>query len=200
MDEIYASREAYRLFLADGGTSELNALQEQILIWYSARIQRYLNRTLKEAERTVNMNTERGGRIYSLPAYPINSAHSVTVAVFDTPQIENSDYWVHYEKGLIEFHVAPTYVEPKGLDITYTGGYTSSNIEGVLTTITFVEVPQEIQMACILQSSYLFQKRKSLGISSITMPDGSISTGSTIPDLLPEVKSILKSFRRWNGV
>jgi hypothetical protein len=200
MDEIYASRDSYKLFLTDGGTSELNALQEQILIWTSARVQRYLNRKLKEAERTVIMNTDMGGRIYSLPAYPINPAHTVTVSVYDTPQIENSDYWVHYEKGLLEFHVAPVYVQPKGLSVTYTGGYTWSDVEGVLSTITFVDVPQEVQMACVLQSSYLFQKRKSLGISSISMPDGSVTTGNTIPELLPEVKNILKSFRRWNGM
>jgi hypothetical protein len=50
-------------------------------------------------------------------------------------------------------------------------------------------------MAVIMQTAFIFRRRKDIGLSSISLPDGSISVVAPT-ELLPEVKAVLKEYRR----
>ena len=99
-------------------------------------------------------------------------------------QTEDSDYFVNYEYGFIEFKHDTGKWKPKIVKITTTGGYTADS-EGVLN------VPDDIKSACIQQVSYLFKRRDDLGLSGASTPDGNLSYAKAI-QLLPNVKDLLE--------
>ena len=152
-----------------------------IITGISSRIELYLNRNLEKIERTQYYNA--GRRFYSLPAYPIDLNLPFTVYVDDLEQDINDDYYVWEDSGVVEFYYIPMYAQPKQIRIVWTGGYLSNVI------------PAEIEYAAILQSAFLFRRRKDIGLSSVSLPDGSMNVNNPT-DLLPDVKSLLKSLRR----
>lgn len=162
--------------------------------YYSARIQTYLRRKLEKAERVIVFNG--GKKIYALPAYPVDTVTKPVVKIADVLQEEDNNYYVWYDRGVIEFPYPPNINEPKILEVTWTGGYAliddSSVDDGSLA------VPEDIRLACMMQVAFVFKRKRDLGITSITMPDGSIST-QYAGALLPEVIDILKSYRNMVG-
>lgn len=176
-----ASLDDVKSFLEVTDTSFDNLI-DLILTKVSARIETFLNRDLLKVERTRYFNA--GRRIFYLPAYPIDLSATLTVTFDDTVQTKDDDYFVWETEGLIEFYVEPSYSEPKEIIITWTGGYANT-----------AALPVDLQYAAMLQTALVFRKRKNIGTSSISLPDGSMSMNVT-ESLLPEVKEILKSFRR----
>jgi hypothetical protein len=177
---LLATLDDVKTFLEKTDTTH-DDLLELIITKVSARIELYLNRNLEKTERTQYFDA--GRRIYSLPAIPIDLTATLTVTVDDEVQDINDDYFVWESEGLIEFYTAPDRTQPKQVKIVWSGGYTSTT------------VPEDIQYAAILQSAFVFRRRKDIGVNSLSTPDGSLSVNAPI-DLLPEVKSILKSLRR----
>ena len=159
-----------------------DTLLNTILTGVSARIETFLNRDLHKEERTKYFDA--GRRIIYLPAYPIDLTATLSVWDDDELQTKDDDYYVHETEGLIEFYVTPSYSEPKQIKITWTGGYSLT-----------ADLPTDLQYATMLQTSLVFRKRKNIGTSSISLPDGSQSTNVT-EALLSEVKEILKMHRR----
>ncbi len=161
----------------------------------SAAIEKYLNRNLLKAARTSYFDA--GKRYYYLPAYPIDESATLTVTHVSTVKTKNTDYFVRADDGLIEFQKSsiPSYTDPKELIITWTGGYVNS---GEAST-ECLDVPADIQDAASRQCSYNFRRRKDIGISSVSMPDGSISKNPIDKFLLPEVRDLLKNYRRPAG-
>lgn len=157
-----------------------------VILNVSARIERYLNRLFEKVERTQYFDA--GRKYYSLPAYPIDLTAALTVTNSDVAQVVNSDYYVWDDVGAIEFYSEPSYSTPKQIKVIWTGGYATYDL-----------LPQELQFATILQSAFVFRRRKDIGLNSVTMPDGSISVNSPT-NLLPEVKQILNSLRRAGSV
>lgn len=112
------------------------------------------------------------------------------VTVSDSTGYEDkSDYYIWDTEGLIEFVVPPSTSLPRQVKVVYTGGYAESG--GVL------QVPDDLKRACLMQSAFEFKRRKDLGISSLSMPDGSIAMTSSAA-LLPEVVRIIKLYRNYN--
>jgi len=130
---------------------------------------------------------DAGRSKYYLPAFPIDLSSTLSVVNDSTTQVINSDFYVWEDSGLIEFTQIPSYNRPKQLSFAWTGGYASVDV-----------LPNDLHLAVILQSSFVFRRRKDIGVSSISLPDGSLSV-NTPTELLPEVKSILKQFRRAPG-
>ncbi len=56
-------------------------------------------------------------------------------------------------------------------------------------------IPDDIRLAAIMQMAFTFRRRKDIGLSSITLPDGSISKNVPVK-LLDEVMDILRPYRR----
>lgn len=166
-----------KLFLEKEDTDHDDLLTD-IITKVSARVELFMNRSLESKERTLYFDA--GRKIYSLPAYPISS---VVVTVDDEVQDVDDDYYIWSEEGLIEFYVEPIYCNPRQVKIVWTGGYSVG------------EIPEEVQMAVQAQCAFLFKRRKDIGVNSTTIPDGTVNVNAPF-DLLPDVKNILRSFRR----
>ena len=157
-------------------------LLTMIITKVSARIETYLNTTFEKIQRTKYFDA--GRRYCYLPAFPIDLTAALTVLLDSAVQVKDVDYVVWENEGLIEFFFDTIYLQPKQIVVTWTGGY-----------LTYSDLPEELQYAAVLQSAYMFRRRKDLGLSSVSMPDGSVSVNSPT-DLLPDVKNILNSIRR----
>lgn len=157
-----------------------------LLTQISKRVETFLNRDLEKLARTAYYNA--GRKMFFLPAYPIDEALTLTVALDGTTLDKDDDYYVWPDSGCIEFYVTPAYTQPKGIVIAWTGGYAD-----------YSTVPADIQMAVIMQTAFVFRRRRDIGLASISMPDGSIGVNAPT-ELLPEVKRVLKSYRRTPGV
>lgn len=153
----------------------------------SQRIETALNRKLLKTSRTEYFNG--GRRLYYLAAYPVDLATTFTVAVENVAKVRDSDYYVDANSGLVEFWLETNFTKPRGVVITYTGGFALD------TTTQVLSVPDDLKRAALLQATFDFRRRKDIGLSSVTMPDGSVNVESPA-SLLPEVKSILKSYRK----
>jgi len=175
--------------------SEVGSNQDRLLLsiiqQVSKRFETYMNRKLTETTTTEYF---RGGaKNFFVQYWPIASSPAVVVTIEDAAQVENTDFWVQADRGLIEFGYQVSEGDPKSVAITYKGGYAATG--GVLN------VPDDLKGACRMQAAYQFKRKRSIGMSGVTMPDGSVSyqgrSGSGDPDkLLTEVENILKSYKR----
>lgn len=156
-----------------------------IISYYSKRIETFCNRLFTKESRTEYFDA--GNKKLYVAAIPIDLT-TCTVTLDDDVQVINDDYFVWADQGLIEFFLTPCYIEPKQIQVNYYGGY--NLVDGV------VAIPDDLKFACVLQCAYVFRNRSKLGASSISMPDGSMSIMLT--DFLPEVRSILKSYKQYN--
>jgi hypothetical protein len=156
----------------------------------SARIETWLNRKL--VKKVYSKSFTSGKKLYYLPAYPIDLTASLVVTYAGAVQTLNSDYYVWEDEGLIEFYSEPTYVVPKEITIAWTGGYTETTYLGY----TYLSnIPDDMKLAAITQIAFTFRRRKDIGISSVSMPDGSFSKNVPLK-LLAEVKDMLLPYRR----
>ena len=162
---------------------QLNQLIPQV----SSQIETYLNRELKEAARTEYFSG--GRRYYYVAAFPINPSPVPIVLEDDVTQTDNEDYFTFENEGLFEFQYETSDWRPKIIKITWTGGYAES--DGVLV------VPDDMKQACIQQCTYVFKRRRDLGNSGVSTPNGNISYTAAL-DLLSNVKTILDPHRN-NG-
>jgi hypothetical protein len=181
-----------KAFLEVSGT-EFDALLNILIGYVSDRIQTFLNRGLQKVERTEYF--EAGRRKYYLQGYPVDSTVTITVTLDDNAQTVDSDYFLWGDEGLIELYVKSLYIEPKQLSVTYTGGYNASETVIGNKTTYCLTVPDAIEYATMLQIAFVFKRRRDIGLSSTSMPDGSIATFYS-GDLLPEVKNILRMYRK----
>lgn len=160
---------------------ELGMLIDQV----SARIETALNRSLRKEQRIVFFNA--GRRHYWVDAYPIDAAAAITVEVDGSAKTKDSDFYIWEKDGVIEFQTTLSWSKPKQVKITWTGGYVET--AGVLA------VPDDMKKACLMQCAFEFRRRNDIGLSSINMPDGSISVLSPAK-LLPEVEAIIANYRK----
>lgn len=163
----------------------------------SDRIQQFLNRKLLKTQRIQYFQS--GKKKYYLQAYPIDKVSPITVVYGNSIQTIDSDYVVWYDEGCIEFNFTTLFSSPKEISITYSGGYTGSLtfIGDKEVYIITSDLPDALQYACMLQVAHMFKRRKDFDLSSISLPDGSISTVVSGGDLLPEVKKILLAYRKF---
>lgn len=183
-----------KVFLEKTDTNH-DSLLRMIIEHVSSWIELYLNRNLLKASRTVYRDS--GKRYYYLSAYPIDEAETLTVVHDGTTQTKDTDFFVRADDGLIEFQKAsiPSYTDPKEVVITWTGGYSASGESDT----ECLNIPLTIQEAALRQCAYNFRRRKDIGISSVSMPDGSVNKNPIDSFLLPEVKDLLRVYRRPAG-
>ena len=166
-------------------TTDHDALLSSLITGVSARIEKFLNRDLEKKARTKYFNA--GRKNYYLPAYPIDLDSPITVVYDETLQVKDSDYYIWEDLGKIEFVLTTVCYRPKEIQITWTGGYASNSL------------PYDISLATTMQTAFIFRRRKDIGVSSISMPDGSLSVNVPVK-LLPEVENMLKVHRASPGM
>lgn len=155
------------------GTTELNDNTYTITVTDSS------NFTLDNTDSSNFTAYSSGGSCSKAPVVTVSDA---------TGYDDKAEYYVWEEEGLIEFVTPPSYTLPRQVKIVYTGGYS------VDTSTNIVNVPDDMKRACLMQVAFDFRRRKDVGVTSISMPDGSISIQSP-STLLPEVTRILKMYR-----
>lgn len=194
---LLVSVDDVKTFLEKSDTDTAHdALIGLIIEYVSSRIEEFLNRNLSKEYRTSTFDAKR--KKFYLSAYPIEVGSSVTVTLDTDEQTEDEDFFVWYDKGLIEFAFEPAYIEPKQISISWIGGYavTTVSVASVSKNI-LVDIPDGIKFAALLQTVFTYRTRLHVGESSIVYPQGSMNT--FLGDLLPEVKSILLMYRKPAG-
>lgn len=173
-----------KIFLEKADTAH-DSLLSLFIEKVSKRIETYLNRKFTKASYTEYFNC--GKRRYFLSAVPVSDNPPPLVTHLNSTLTENSDYYIWYDEGIIEFTSPVLSLIPKSLKCVYTGGYASDATSDVL------KVPDDIKYACILQVAADFRNRDNLGLQSINLPNGSMAIAAN--ELLPSVKQILKQYR-----
>lgn len=179
-----ASLDDLKIFL-EISKIDHDPLLEIMLDSVSTRIERFLNRNLEKLQRVEYFNP--GKRRYSLSSFPVDLSASFSVVCDGTAKTKDTDYWVWSDSGLVEFSTTPTASNPQSIAITYTGGY-------ALTA----DLPDSVKLATIMQTAFTFKRRRDLGLSSVSLPDGSVAVNNPTK-LLPEVVDILRMYRRTPG-
>lgn len=161
-------------------SSLLKNLQEGI----TKRFETYMGREFEKKERTEKF--DGGTPYFQLKAFPIDTGETITVTEDGITLVENDDYYVRAEEGVIEFGREASETYPLNIVITYTGGYTIAS--------EVIAVPDDLKRACVYQTAFEFRRRKDLGASAVNMGDGSMSI-SKPTELLKDVKLTLDSYR-----
>jgi hypothetical protein len=195
---LLVSLEDVKAFVEKNDTSH-DYLIGMIIEYVSSRVEAFLNRSLTKEYRTKVFDIVDKKRRYFLTSYPIDSSANITVTLDENVQTIDSDYYVWFDEGVVEFDFFPTYLEPKQLEITWLGGYdvVTTTIAGTVKNI-IEDIPDAIKFAVLLQSAFVYRNRTNIGVTSVTLPNGSIN-GIYFGDLLPEVKSILHMYRKPAG-
>ncbi len=183
------SEQDLKLFLEEDN-ADFNDQFAQLVPQVSAQIENFLNRELKEEARTKYFSG--GKRYYYSNAFPINTTPAPIILEADVTQNPNDDYYTFEEEGLFEFQYTTQNWKPKMIKITWTGGY-AADVDGVLA------VPDDLKQACILQCAYVFKRRRDLGSSGASTPNGNISYTGAI-SLLKGVKELLYPHRMPSGL
>ena len=184
------SEEDLKLFLEEEDP-DFNDQFGQLIPQVSAQIETFLNRRLKEEARTQYFSG--GRRYYYVDAFPINTSPAPIVLEGDVTQNPDDDYYTFEEEGLFEFQYTTLNWRPKTIKITWTGGYTEDAETNVLA------VPDDMKQACLLQCAYTFKRRRDLGNSGASTPNGNISYTGAIA-LLKGVKELLYPHRMPSGL
>ena len=183
------SEEDLKLFLEEDN-ADFNDQFIQLIPQVSAQIETFLNRQLKEEARTQYFSG--GRRYYYVNAFPINITPAPIVLEGDVTQVPDTNYYTFEEDGLFEFQYTTDSWKPKMIKITWTGGY-AADADGVLA------VPDDIKQACVMQCAYVFKRRRDLGNSGASTPNGNVSY-TTAVKLLPGVLELLRPHRMPAGL
>lgn len=190
MDLTTAARVRDRLEIVADDAKSLAQLAP-LISRVSAQAERFMNRSVQTTSRTVQYDVRAGQLEFWLPAYPITSITSIysdSLRSFGSETlVASTDYYYDATNGLLSFEAMPS--SGRGsLKITYTGGMAA-------TAAAFVTAYPDIAEAVDQQVVFLWSRRRSVGLTSVSEANGSISVVENAA-LLPEVKAILSSHRR----
>lgn len=162
----------------------------------TAAFENYTGRKFEAVERTKYFSA--GPRNFLLPAFPVDLGETFTATVNDDAQVIDEDFFVWEDQGRVEFvrktatdplPLSPAAIpRPKSVVIVWTGGWTADD-DGLLQG-----VPQDFQKACMMQVAFEFRRRDSIGVTSLSVPDGN-TTVLAPTDLLPGVRTLLDSHK-----
>lgn len=170
-----------------------DALFNTLIAYVSKRIETFVNRELVQAERTERYNG--GRRYYPLPAYPILASPIPVVTVDGVTKDVDDDYFVDLVDGIIEFELETLNTKVRNVSITWTGGYAEVDVDASTEEEFVLSAPDDLKRACLFQCNYEYRRRKDMGQTVVSGPQGSTHVANPA-DLLPEVKNILKSYRK----
>jgi hypothetical protein len=168
--------------------ADWDALVKELIGAVSERCASYCNRDFASKSR-VEYHDGGGRYLYlrGLPVVSIASIHgSDTWEWASGDLIDSGDHYLH-SSGMVGYRSGAWPYGPKSLKVTYTGGYAVNG------------VPDDLEMAARTQVAYDFNRRKDVGLESVSFPDGSIQKVNS-GEFLPSVKAVLNRYRmRPNG-
>jgi hypothetical protein len=95
----------------------------------------------------------------------------------DNTVLDNPQYYLNKTTGHLKF---TSFISGGEVKITYTGGHD--------------EIPDDVKLACLMQSGFIFQNRDTIGIYQAKTNSGDIKIEGK-QDLLDGVKALLQPYK-----
>jgi len=172
---------------------------DQIILGFLSRAESYTARTLIVTAADVTEFLTGGTEYIQLTRYPVVDITSIKIAYdFDFDSADaltaNTDYRVLRggNKGVILRCVGIWPMAHESIQALYRGSYCAA---GVTPSAGEVALPDDLREAAIIQCSFLFNRKDDIGLAGVSFAGGGFSKFEAVK-LLPEVESILKSYRR----
>lgn len=179
--------EHVRRLLDDLDAKFDNDLENRI-IDVSFRVQSVYGIDLEQ--QTYTEYKDGGGKRLYVDNPPILSVTSVTLSSdfdFTAGEIVPAAEYLIVNRGWDIEHQTCWAAGSSGVEVIYVGGYLAA--ENPATTL-----PKAIQEAVARQVAYEFEQRKSIGLTSVDFPDGSMSKETD--GFLKSVKIVLNTLRK----
>jgi hypothetical protein len=183
--------------------TDWDSLLSDLIGSVSERCASYCNRDFESKSRVEYH--DGGGQYLYLKGLPVESITSVygsdTWEWATSNLIPSTDYQL-LTAGMLGYRYGVWSYGPKALKVTYVGGYdpfygvgsTSPDDEDEDPLTIYTPIPDDLEMAVRSQVAYDFNRRKDIGLESISFPDGSIQK-VTSGEFLPSVKAVLNRYR-----
>ncbi|RKY07919.1 MAG: hypothetical protein DRP56_04935 [Planctomycetota bacterium] len=186
-----------RLGIASSDTDHDDVI-DQIILGFAARANSFTGRILIVTAADVTEYYTGGCNRLRLKRYPVISITTVIESWdygFDeTALTANTDY--RQLASGVEGYLFRMYnnwlTVPDGIQIIYRGGYCAA---GVTPSGDEIALPDDLREAAILQCCFIFKRKDDIGLAGVSFAGGGFSKFEAVK-LLPEVESILKSYRR----
>jgi hypothetical protein len=175
--------------------TDWDGLITELIVAVSERCASYCNRDFEN--RTRVEYHDGGGRYLYLSGMPVVGSIS-SIYGSDTWEwasgdlIGADDYFLH-ASGMVGYRYGAWPYGSKALKVTYIGGYSTFSTGGILPA-GHNPPPDDLEMAARTQVAYDFNRRKDVGLESVSFPDGSIQKVSS-GEFLPSVKAVLNRYR-----
>jgi len=175
--------------------TDWDGLINELIGAVSERCASYCNRDFENKSRVEYH--DGGGRYLYLKGLPVVGSIS-SIYGSDTWEwasgdlIDADDYFLH-ASGMVGYRYGAWPYGPKALKVTYTGGYFAF-YSGDNPPAGYNPPPDDLEMAARTQVAYDFNRRKDVGLESVSFPDGSIQKVSS-GEFLPSVKAVLNRYR-----
>jgi hypothetical protein len=170
-----------------GAKEEDEKLLENLINRVSTFFETFVGYTFASGSHTEYHSTNGGDSIFPkyLPIISVTSIYDDTNRDFDSSTlIASSDYVIMHNRYIQLINTSFSVLGVYNIKLVYSAGYAT--------------IPGDIAQACIEEVSRRYwnhSKNKQLGVSSRTLPDGSM----TLFDggLLPQVKEVLNYYRKY---
>jgi hypothetical protein len=178
-------------------SGDQDAILVQLINMFSRMVQgeRYLNRKLLLQKYTEVY--DGGSALYFVEAPPIQVDGDFTVTVAEDgsfqgvdPLVLNDHFSVNWENGVIRARTDWMTDNPASVQIIYNGGLVLNNEADPANVV----IPDDLRGAAAMQVSFWYQRRRELGISSITTAGGD-AVFYAPTQLLPIVTEIIGQYR-----
>lgn len=203
------TRARVKVLLQGAAGTTQDSLLDQLITAESAKVEKYLDRGIEYLARTEFFNVAPGQSVFRLGAWPGIDTTPANFVVYNdvahasasytqfpsTTEIDEANYAIDAERGLLLFHYQLPQPGPKTLKVTYSGGM-HSTLTGASKVTNFVAQFPDLAYATELQVVAGFNSAKQPSASGFTDAAGSV-TYQTL-DLLPQVKRTLDRYRRFS--
>jgi len=202
---MLATVEQFKLRYGLTGSAEDDVIS-QVLSGTSAQIALAAGRSwagspcLERSSLTLLFSPGRLTQALFLPAWPVILISSVKEAALELfagapALVEKTDYQVARHSGILSRVGGPWLEGVNTVQVIYAGGYVPA---GSAPAENETALPAELTEACLQQAGFVFQRRKSLGLSGLSAAAGSISSYAQ-DELLPGVRQVAEAYRRLAG-
>lgn len=184
------TKEAVRLFrgIADSSKPPSDAWLDSAIDALSARVEKALNRAIKQEAQVETFSLEEGQRLVYLRGWPVDTGQTFSLkydalhAFAAASEIGTSLYHLDADIGIVEFEADFT-AGSRVLRAAYTGGMAT-------TTANLLTSYPDLCEAAAMQIAFWWESHARLGQASVSGPDGSVTILNPLDFLAPLEKAI----------
>jgi len=175
--------------------TDWDSLINELIGAVSQRSASYCNRDFERKSRT-EYHDGGGQYLYlkGLPVAAIESIHGSDTWEWEAGNLIPAGDYQLLSAGMVAYRYCPWPYGYKALKVTYTGGYDAFYEGEGSPPEGYNPVPDDLEMAARTQVAYDFNRRKDVGLESVSFPDGSIQKVNS-GEFLPSVKAVLDRYR-----